>query len=259
MLPEDDYKSRKNDFGLTLEGVGNRQFSVLATSLETLETVSMRAVYDHGVYRFSMPKTKKGGIIITKRFSTLCGVYEICFIFVREGGEVDLKHHWIPEIDSVSCAIVLRGIKPSEGYCLKIKVGDNIYLSDALLAKGGDYIVSDTKLLCQFLVGEVDESALIAAAEKQAEEVSLRQQLENVTQQHDHNLLVLKDSNNRLEKTVQALQDERKMAANAYGYITILLSRVIRKRPWTKKGKMIRSGLEAAQSDLERIPTIKKD
>lgn len=253
MLPSDSFTTRKNNHGLTLEGLSNKQFFVLATSLETVETVSMRTACVQSLYRFAIPKTKKGGVIITEQFNIgNGGIYETCFIFVKEDGEVDLKHHWIPEIEDVLCSIVLRGIKRSEGYCLKIKVGDNIYLSDAAEAKSGEYIVSDTKLLCQFLIGEVEESALIAEAEKQVEQVSLQKQFEELKLQHDHNLHVIDDYSQRLDKTTEALNRQEElyklpflMAQNILGYIEVCLT-IIPKKPWTEKRRLVRKGLEEA-------------
>lgn len=265
MLPADDYKSIKNNFGLTLEGIGHCRVSVLATSLKTAELISMDGIRPQTIFRFARPKTNKGGLCIAKNNE------KICFIFVDENGDADLRHHWIPKED-ILCSI-LPAKNGVNRYCLKVIVKDNVYLSDSDFSEGGgEYVVSDTTLLCQFLVGEVDESVLQEAAEKQVEELSLQEKFEKLKLKYDHNLVAIQDYTANLAKTSQELMIQKQSSENLlarmkeYVEYTNSVCRYVKctlglmpEKPWFKKNLLIRKGLEEAMTTLELMMDLKKD
>ncbi len=236
---------------ITLEAYGPYQFQLLATNLTTLERTSME-VFDcrhaYNMCHFRKPSTQYGGLIAVFSKGTDCSGYPF-FIGVSPDGEINLSQHWRAK------GGLLYSVSRNKcgEFCLKVMSYEHTYVSDERFAEGGEYVVSDTTMLCKFLVGEIDEETLKEAAEKEAASAS--------------SVVALQDKVNRLEFAISVnegqyqellnrLQTEHILAQKAYATACFILQRHF-SNPWGKRNNLVKARLVALLDELENIPTVK--
>lgn len=98
-----------------------------------------------------------------------------CILLEVSKGKVVLDKFWEPQ--KPGRLIAVKEVQySSDAFIELISETDKRYTTNPQLAPG-EFYVPNEKLLCQYVVGEVEESALQDAATLQAEEVSAREKL----------------------------------------------------------------------------------
>lgn len=157
----------------TIEGYADAKIKLIATNLCT----STKPRMGYGVSISFMQHDGPGIVALQVQHAVGCGKNqyqtETDMFLEFSDRKIEEERYWIP-IDGVDCSFEQIG---SFNKVLRVlSETGKIYTANPEPAPG-EYYVPYEKLLCQYVVGEVEESVLQEAATLQAEEISAREML----------------------------------------------------------------------------------